>query len=120
MNAPFTTAQFLEVMSQYNAAVWPAQILFYGLALLMIYWAARSSRGADRWVSAGLAFLWAWMGVVYHWLFFTSINPAAWVFGSLFVAQALVFVGAGVAGPRLRFRFTLDPFGWAGALFLGY
>jgi hypothetical protein len=60
------------------------------------------------------------MGVVYHWLFFTAINPAAWLFGALFLAQALVFVGAGVVGDRLRYRFRLDAFGWTGAVFLGY
>jgi hypothetical protein len=71
MDAPFTASQFLEVFGRYNAAVWPAQVVFYGLAFLMIYWAAR---GAGRWVHAILAFLWAWMGVVYHWLFFTEIQ----------------------------------------------
>lgn len=120
MNPPFTTAEFLDVISQYNGAVWPAQILLYGLAGSMIYWAARASRRSDRWASATLAFLWAWMGVVYHWLFFTSINPAAWLFGAFFVIQALMFLGAGVVATRLRLRFTWDGFGWTGALFLGY
>lgn len=120
MNPPFTTAQFLDVIYQYNSAVWPAQIIFYGVAVLMIYSAARASRIADRWVSGLLAFLWVWMGAVYHWLFFTSINPAAWLFGVLFLAQALVFLGAGVVGDRLRYRFSPDPFGWMGAAFLGY
>lgn len=120
MNPPFTVSQFLDVISQYNAATWPAQVIFYGLAALMIYWAARTSHNADRWVSGLLVFLWAWMGVVYHWLFFTSINPAAWVFGALFVAQAMVFLGVGAVGTRLRVRFTGDVFGWTGAVFLGY
>jgi hypothetical protein len=120
MNPPFTASQFLDVIRQYNAAAWPAQVIFYGVAALMIYRAARTSHNADRWVSGLLAFLWAWMGVVYHWLFFTSINPAAWIFGALFVAQALVFLAAGTLGTRLRFRFTGGVYGWTGTVFLGY
>lgn len=48
----------------------------------------------------------------YHWVFFTSINPAAWVFGAFFVAQSLVFLGTGVVRTRLRFRFSRDVFGF--------
>jgi hypothetical protein len=114
MHPPFTASQFLDVISQYNGVAWPAQVIFYGLAALMIYWAARPSQSPDGWVSGLLAFLWAWMGVVYHWLFFTSINPAAWDFGALFVAQAVVFLAAGTLGTRLRFRFTGDVYGWTG------
>lgn len=117
MDVPFTVSQFLEVFWRYNTAVWPAQIVFYGLALLMIYWAAS---GVDRWVHGLLAFLWAWMGVVYHWLFFTEINGAAWAFGALFLAQALVFLGASVGRPRIRFLFTRDVYGLTGAAFLAY
>jgi hypothetical protein len=120
MNPPFTASQFLDVIRQYNAAVWPAQVIFYGLAALMIYWAARPSRNRDRWVSGLLAFLWVWMGVVYHWLFFTSINPAARLFGVLFVGQAVVFLAAGILRTRLRFRFTGDVYGWTGTIFFGY
>ena len=38
-----------------------------------------------------LAVHWAWSGVVYHWLFFRAINPAAALFGVAFVAQAVFF-----------------------------
>jgi hypothetical protein len=35
-----------------------------------------------------LAFLWLWMAVVYHALYFRSINPAASVFAAIFLLQA--------------------------------
>jgi hypothetical protein len=54
MNPPFTASQFLDVISQYNAAAWPAQVIFYDLAALTIYGAARPSQNRDRWVN-GLA-----------------------------------------------------------------
>jgi hypothetical protein len=118
MQPPFTTQQFLDVIAQYNDAVWPMQVVLYGLAVILLYWAVRRS-GRDRWIVVGLAFLWAWMGVVYHWLFFTSINRAAWIFGAFFVAQAVVFLVA-AAGDRLAFRFEADAFGIVGAVFIAY
>ncbi|WP_394339066.1 DUF6064 family protein [Methanosarcina sp. UBA289] len=31
--------------------------------------------------------IWLWMGIVYHWSFFASINPVAHIFGVLFVLR---------------------------------
>lgn len=117
---PFTTDQFLEVIARYNAAVSPMPFLFYGLAALLIFWGVRSSRMSDRWVGGTLAGLWAWMAVVYNWLFFTDINPAAWLFGGLFLVQAVVFLVAGVTSDRLSLRFRPDLYGITGGVFLAY
>jgi hypothetical protein len=46
---------------------------------------------------------WACSGVAYHAVFFTRINPAAWLFAFLFLAQALAFSWFGIARRRLRF-----------------
>ena len=119
MQAPFTTEQFMEVMLRYNEAVWPIQIAFYVLGAALIYLAARDSERGDRWVLWMLTFLWAWMGIAYHWVQFTVINPAAWVFGAAFVLQAMAFVAVGVRDD-LDFSFEVDAFGIIGALFLGY
>ena len=35
---------------------------------------------------------WLWAGVVYQAWFFTAINPAAWLFAALFVAQGVLFI----------------------------
>ena len=120
MQTPFTAEQFMEVMLRYNEAVWPVQIAFYLLATALVYLAFRSSDGADPWVAAILAFLWAWMGIAYHWVFFTAINPAAWAFGGFFVLQALLFLGVGVIGDGLSFEFEPDAYGVLGAVFLVY
>lgn len=120
MQIPFTTGQFMEVMLRYNEAVWPMQLMFYLLAAVLVLLAVRRSRSGDRWVAGILAFLWGWMGIAYHWLFFTDINPAAWGFGTFFVLQAVAFLAAGVFGDRLRFWFEPDAYGLTGALFLVY
>ena len=117
MQTPFTTEQFLEVILRYNEAVWPMPLVFYLVAGLLIWHAARPA-GRSRWATLVLGFLWAWMGVVYHWFFFTAINPAAWAFGAFFVLQGLLFVLADLQG--LSFRFEGDGYGWIGALFMVY
>lgn len=85
MIMPFTTQQFFEVFSAYNAAIWPAQVVAYalGLAAVMSLWLA--SAPAPRFIACVLALMWLWTGVCYHWLAFAPINPAANVFAVVFV-----------------------------------
>jgi hypothetical protein len=92
MMLPFTRAQFFEVFAAYNAAVWPAVILAYSLAVLALFVVLRGSSKAQLWIGAVLALLWAWVGFVYHGFFFSQINPAARVFAAAFVVQAGLFV----------------------------
>lgn len=120
MQPPFTTEQFLEVIVRYNQGVWPAQILFYVAAVLLIWLAVRPSEQSSRWIVAILAFTWAWMAVMYNWLYFTAINPAAWAFGGLFLLQAVAFLTAAFVGDRLAFRFEANAYGVTGAVFIAY
>ena len=98
MDLPFTTHQFLEVFARYNLAVWPAQLVLYALALVALALAIRAPRTAGRWVFLVLAVLWGWMGLVYHWGYFTAINPAAWLFGAAFVVQGAGFLWLATQG----------------------
>ena len=86
MSTPFTLEQFLEVFVHYNTLIWPAQYALYGVALVVLaLLVCGGTPTASRWVSALVAALWAWSGVVYHLVSFTSINPAAYLFGVLFL-----------------------------------
>jgi hypothetical protein len=67
-----------------------------------------------------LALLWLWMGIVYHAMYFRSINPAAIVFAALFVAQAILFLWFGVARDRMSFHPLANAAGVTGALLLAY
>lgn len=120
MKVPFDVAQFFAVFARYNAAVWPAQIVLAALAAAAIVLALRSRGWSDRAVGAVLGFLWIWMGVVYHWGFFRSINPAATLFGGLFVLEGIALAALGAARRRLRFSFSPTLHGLAGALLLVY
>jgi hypothetical protein len=109
VNLPFTQSQFLDLFGQYNARFWPVVVLLWlltlGAVIQLIFGRPRATLLA--WLAAAH---WAWSGVVYHALFFTRINPAAWMFAGLFVAQAAIFVWyATAASGRLTFAWGYTP-----------
>lgn len=110
---PFTHEQFVAVFAAYNTAVWPAQLMVYALGAAMLWLVVRRVPGCGRWLGLGLAAMWAWTGVGYHWLHFTAINKAAWAFGALFVAEGLLLAVAALQG-RLSFAPTAAAAPWLG------
>jgi hypothetical protein len=109
MHLPFTAEQFVGVFARYNAATWPAPIVAYALALGMLFLAFRRPSNADHIISLALAAMWAWTGIAYHALFFSSINPTARLFGAAFVLQAVFFTVEAFRG-RLSYRLSLSGF----------
>ena len=120
MNLPFTPDQFLDVFKSYNLTVWPAQILLVVLALLMIFVLFKKNFYSDKLISIGLAVLWLWMGIVYHIIFFTRINPAAYLFGTLYVIQAGLFVYYGIITKELIYKYRNSAIGVISILFFLY
>ncbi len=120
MNLPFTINQFLEVFRQYNEAVWPAQILLNAFALAAVVLAFVNKVYAGKIISYILAFLWFWMGLIYHISFFSAVNPAAYVFGGGFIAQGAFFHWFGGFKNRIVYRARFDVRGSIGALLIVY
>ena len=120
MNLPFTPDQFLDVFKSYNLTIWPTQILLVVLALLMIFVLFKKNFYSDRLISIGLAVLWLWMGIVYHIIFFTRINPAAYLFGTLYVIQAGLFVYYGIITKELIYKYRNSAIGVISILFFLY
>lgn len=104
MNLPFSPEQFLEVFKKYNTTVFPAQIIFYTLAILIIPLSIKRNKYSGLIISAILSFFWLWMGVVYHLVFFSTINNAAYFFGALFILQGFVLIYTGVYKSALTFK----------------
>ena len=118
MKTPFTVEQFFEVFRNCNQAVFPMQIVLYLLSGIVIYLAIKPNLRSDKIISGVLAFLWLWMGIVYHILYFSSINKAAWLFGYLFIAQGIIFFSIGVIKSNLVFKFKTDVYGITGAILI--
>jgi len=115
MKLPFTIEQFLRGFKNYNLAVFPFQILLYILALTIVFLSIKKIVRTDRIISLILALLWLWMGIVYHLLFFTTINKAAYLFGGLFIGQGMLFIYYGVIKNSLSYRFKSNTVGLIGA-----
>ena len=100
---PFTHEQFLAVFAAYNDAVWPAQAVAYLAGAAICTAIAARTAIAPALAAFGLAAMWLWTGVAYHWVFFSRVNPAAGAFGAAFVAQGVLFTAAAV---RRRLQFA--------------
>jgi len=116
---PFTHAQFIEVFARYNASVWPAQVAAYVLALAMVVAIVSPWKARGRLVAGGLALMWLWTGVAYHGIHFSPINKAAYLFGALFVAQALLLFRAALRD-ALRFGPSGHAKQWLGWSLVAY
>lgn len=113
---PFTIEQFLEVFKTYNQGVFPIQVLLYIMAFAAIFFAIRKASYSGKLISFILSLLWLWMGIVYHFNYFTSINQAAWLFGGLFILQGIIFFVIGVLKSKLTFKFKSDLRGITGTI----
>ena len=104
MRVPFTQQQFLDVFGAYNSTAWPVVIALW---LVTFAFGVRLVRGQARSVtlSAFAAIHWAWSGLVYHALFFTDINPVAWLFAGVFLLEAFAFVWFGMVRGTLVFEW---------------
>ncbi len=103
MALPFTIEQVLSVFERYNRAIGAAPILAYGLAAAALALAGRGGRPASRAVLAVLAAFWATNGAGYHLAFFRSVNPAATIFGVLFLVQAALYAAAAARAEPVAF-----------------
>jgi hypothetical protein len=118
MKTPFTTEQFLEIFRNYNQAVFPMQVILYLVSVIAIYFAFNPTSKSDKIISLILAFLWLWMGVVYHLIFFTAINKAAYLFGAIFILQGILFLSFGVFQNKFSFEFHSGIYGFTGVILI--
>jgi hypothetical protein len=115
----FSPRTYYRLFELYNVAVWPLQAVAaaVGVAILALWlgdgpWRARGA-------AALLAVCWSWVAWAYLWERYDTINWAASYFAFGFAAQALLLIGIGVVGDRLRLAPPPNSTGIAGlAIFL--
>ena len=120
LELPFTTDQFFAVFREYNRAIWPAPVLAYVLGLLAVALATWKTTFSNWVISLILALSWLWIGLIYHGAHFSAINPAAYLFGILFVIQGILFVLLPLRKTAWEFRFRRDAYGAVGAALILY
>jgi hypothetical protein len=120
MRLPFTVEQFYATFRDYNEAVWPAQWLLFGLAVVATVLAFVPRRWSWKIVSGILACLWIWQAVAYHFAFFARINPLAYAFGVISLMAGWMFIWDGVILGRLRFYVRNRPSTYAGFALIAF
>ena len=120
MQLPFTRDEFFDLFAAYNGALWPAVIGLWVASLLAIVSVLSRRPPRDRWISGLLAVHWAWAAVAYHIAFFTRINPAAWLFASIFLLQAALFLWLGAIRGRIAFTSSRTSWTVIGWLLVGF
>jgi Family of unknown function (DUF6064) len=120
LGIPFTIEQFFQVFEKYNQAIYPIQFVLILVAMVTIVLAVSRKPSRNKIISGLLGVLWLWTGIVYHLIFFTAISPPAYLFGTLFIFQGLLFLYEGVARNRLSFRTSQRLNGILGAVFIAY
>jgi hypothetical protein len=114
----FTLDELLEVFASYNTAIWPMQLVAYGLGVVALIFAVRGTSYSSKVVSGVLAFFWAWIGLVFQPLYNSRLTPGAWALAVMSVLQAVIFVVSGVFRRDLSFGFKRDLYGTLGWLFV--
>lgn len=120
MKIPFSTDEFLTVFENYNTSLWPVQVFFYLLAVVAIILVIKNGQQSNRIVFAILAFFWFWMGLVYHILYFSATNKAAYLFGVVFIVQGILFLFQGSIRQNIQLKFDLNLSGVIGVVLIVY
>ena len=103
MRLPISREEFFDLFAAYNGALWPAVVTLWVASVPAGVWLLSSRRSHHRWISGLLA------------VFFTRVNPAAWLFAAIFLLQAALFFWSGVIRGHLSFmasRTAWTPIGW--------
>lgn len=108
MKVSFSIDKFLGVFENYNQALWPVQVIFYTLAFVAMLVLVKQWWQAERIVFSILAFLWIWMGCIYHILYFSVVNAGAYVFGAFFILQGFIFIYYSVIKQRITLRIESE------------
>lgn len=117
---PFTVGDFFAVLAAYNTALWPAALALWIASIWMVVVLAGSDAPSHRALAVLLAVHWAWSAIAYHAVFFTRINPAAWIFAALFVLEAIALLWAGVVSQTLAFTTARSLRGIVAAALVAY
>jgi hypothetical protein len=117
---PFTQREFFALFGAYNTAIWPAIVMAYALGAAVVVLMFRPGPRVNDAIVGALAAMWAWTGVAYHWLWFSTINSAAFGFGVAFASQGAILVWHGWVRRSLSFQASRDVKGAAGFSLIVY
>lgn len=91
----FSPQVYYRQIELHNQALWPAQIIAIALGVVLFVLVLRPSPARSRVIAAIIGLLWVWIGWLFVWQRYTTINWAATYAVPLFMLQgALLFAAA--------------------------
>jgi len=75
-----------------------------GIAAMLLIQSSYSFK--NKLIVSFLRLLWIWRGLVYHTLFFATVNKSAFVFGAAFIVQGLLILLNAFRNNKLTFSFS--------------
>ena len=114
-----TGEQLLGVFVEYNAMIWPMQIVAYLLGIVGFSLAFRKSNLSDRLIPATLAFFWLWVALAFWFPSGRQGFAPAYLFAAIFLVQGLLFL-IQVMRPKLAFSYQGNLASWVGIAFVLY
>lgn len=117
---PFSRAQFLGVFERYNAAFWPVAVAAFLLGIVIVGLLIRNHPKFTSVAAWGLAFMWAWTGIAYYWIYFGELSRAGKLFAPFFLLEALLLCFVAVNGAKLPQATRRDFPTFLGAGLIGY
>ena len=116
----YSLEQFLDIVTQYNHAISPMQVIAYILGLAALLFAGIKTDYSNKIVSVILAFFWLWVGIVFNILYWSQLDPTVYIFGILFIIQGILFLVFGVFKSSLSFRIKDNLYTYIGFVFVIY
>ena len=105
--------EWWSIIGAYGARIWPTQIVFYIVALLLMAWLLfKPGRIQSTFTKLYLAIAFAWIGIVFFLILAKDITGHSYgnyCFGSLFIIVSILFA---VDLIRQKMQFSLPAAGW--------
>lgn len=105
---PFSPRTYYRLFELYNAAIWPAQIVAFGLGLAIWALLRRAEPWRGRSIAAILAGCWLWIAIAFHATRYATLSWGAVYFAWGFGVEVVLLIWAGVIRGRLVFGQRVD------------
>jgi hypothetical protein len=124
-----SAVEFFALLEAYNVIYWPVHVVTFLLGSAALILALIKATYADRVISAILASLWLWSGIVFFMVFFSDLSPTlfgftipgfAYASGALFIIQSILFLYFGVVRASIAYSYEGDPYAIAGIVAIVY
>jgi hypothetical protein len=90
-----TVEEWSQIMENYGAKIWPAQIIFYVIAVLLTVWLfIKPGRIQNILMKTYLSVSFAWIGVVYYFILSKDMAAGTYtnfIIGSFFIVISVLF-----------------------------